>query len=188
MSHSDRLARGSQYIAATALVLVVVMLTLNTAAWFLPALGAVDGGMGLSFSLSHRILGMEGLELAGLAWWQQLGAALISAIPLLAMAYGLLHLRSLFQQYARGNYFAHSAYGHMEKIGRAIAAWVVLDFASEPVLSYWVTMLKPIGHRVITLSLEPSVFLALFVAACVVVIARILLRASDLHVENQQFV
>ena len=188
MTSPDRLARGSQYIAAIALVLVTCMLMLNTAAWFFPILGPVDGDMGLSFSVSHRILGMEGMDVTGLAWWQQLGAALISAIPLLVMVYGLLHLRALFQQYSCGNYFAHSAYGHMEKIGRAIAAWGVLDFVSELVLSYWVTMLEPSGHRVMTLSLGPSVFLALFVAACVVVIARILLRPSDLHVENQQFV
>ena len=36
MKTRDSLARGSQYIAAAALVLVVAMLALNTASWFSP--------------------------------------------------------------------------------------------------------------------------------------------------------
>ncbi|WP_370680983.1 DUF2975 domain-containing protein [Comamonas sp. GB3 AK4-5] len=188
MKSTDSLARSSQYIAAAALVLVVAMLVLNTATWFFPALGQVDGGAGLSFSLTQRMVSMAGIDVAAMPWWQLLGAALISSIPLFAMAYGLLHLRALFQQYAGGSYFAHSAYGHMEKLGRAILAWVVLDFVCEPVLSLWLTMLAPVGQRMLTLSLEPPVFIALFLAACVIAIARILQRACDLHAENQQFV
>lgn len=188
MKTRDSLARGSQHIAVAALVLVVAVLALNTASWFFPALGRVDGGAGLSFSLTQRMTGMAGVDVAAMPWWQLLGAALISSIPLLAMAYGLLQLRALFQQYASGNYFAHSAYGHMERMGRAIVFWVVLDFACEPVLSAWVTMLAPAGQRMLTLSLEPPVFIALFLAACVIAIARILQRACDLHAENQQFV
>ncbi|MDR2327059.1 MAG: DUF2975 domain-containing protein [Acidovorax sp.] len=188
MKSTDSLARNSQYIAAAALLLVVAMLVLNAASWFFPALGQGEGGAGLSFALTQRMVGMAGVDVLAMPWWQLLGAALISSIPLLAMAYGLLQLRALFRQYAGGNYFVHSAYGHMERLGRAIVAWVVLDFVCEPVLGLWVTMLAPVGQRMLTLSLEPPVFIALFLAACVIAIARILQRACDLHAENQQFV
>lgn len=188
METKDSLARNSQYIAVAAVVLVVAMLALNAASWFFPALGQVEGGAGLSFSLTQRIVSMAGVDVAAMPGWQLLGAVVISSIPLLAMAYGLLQLRALFRQYAGGHYFAHSAYGHMERMGRAIVLWVVLDWVCEPVLGVWVTQLAPAGQRMLTLSLEPPVFIALFLAACVIAIARILQRACDLHAENQQFV
>ena len=184
----DSLARSSQYIAAAALVLVVAMLVLNAASWFFPAQGLADAGAGLSFALSQRVVSMAGIDVVAMPWWQLLGAVLISSIPLCAMACGLLQLRALFQQYAGGNYFSQSAYGHMEKLGHAILAWVVLDFVCEPLLGLWLTMLAPEGQRMLSLSLEPPVFIALFMAACVIAIARILQRACDLHAENQQFV
>lgn len=73
-------------------------------------------------------------------------------------------------------------------MGRSVALWVVLDFLCEPLLSVWMTMNQGEGQRMMTLSLDSSSFVALFLAGCIVVIARILQQACDIDHENKQFI
>lgn len=188
MTGIDRLARNSHRISQAALCLGIGILVLNAAVWYFPSLGSAEGGAGLSFSLTQRVAEQSSEQMAGLPGWQTLGGVLISSIPLLAIVYGLLHVRALFGQYAQGQYFSPQAYRHMETLGRALVAWVVLNFLCEPLLSVWVTMRAGPGQRIVSLSLEPMAVGVVFLAACLIAIARILQRASDLHAENQQFV
>ena len=97
-------------------------------------------------------------------------------------------LRQLFRNYARGEYFSSAAAQHLGKVGRAVALWVLLDFLCEPLLGLWVSMNEPLGQRFFTLSLTPPSFVALFLAACIAVIARILWQASEVDSENRTFV
>lgn len=184
----DRLAIASQRMAVATLWLVIAMLALNAAIWIFPQLGSADGGYGLSFSLSNRLILSTHMDPRDFPWWQTLGAILVSSIPLAALALGLLSLRALFRSYARGDYFSTTAAGHMEKMGRAVLAWVILDFLCEPLLSVWITLLQPVGHRLLSLSFQTPDVVAIFLAACIVLIARILRRAADINSENQQFV
>lgn len=186
--NTQRLARLSQRMSLITLLLIIAMLLLNTAVWLFPVLSSSADGLGFGFALSDRqISGRAGL-VALFPWWQTLGGILLSSIPLMALVSGLNHLRQLFQSYARGEYFSSAAALHLGKVGKAVALWVLLDFVCEPMLSVWVTMHEPVGQRLITLSITAPSFVALFLAACISVIARILWQASEVDSENRTFV
>ncbi|MGJ7513531.1 DUF2975 domain-containing protein [Pseudomonas baetica] len=184
---SNRLAQLSQRMAAVTFVLIVAMLVLNSVLWLFPFLAEKDG-WGLGFALTDRQLSHITDQAMLFPWWQRLGCILLSSVPLLALAYGLAHLRRLFQSYSRGDYFSSAAAAHLGLVGRAVALWVVLDFLCEPLLSLWVTMNAPVGERLITISLTASTFVALFLAACISIIARILRQASEVDSEYRSFV
>ncbi|RMX07966.1 DUF2975 domain-containing protein [Corticibacter populi] len=185
---TDRLPVLSQRMATLTLWLVIGMLLLNAAVWLVPAWQDLHARHGLSFSLSDSLIAALALEPAALPWWQRLGAAVLSAIPLLVLSGGLLHLRALLRNYAGGQYFSPQSATHMGRLGQAVALWVLATFLCEPLLSAWLTFTNPPGERLISLGFDSGSIVALFLAACVVVIARILRRASELHAENQQFV
>ncbi|WP_426234336.1 DUF2975 domain-containing protein [Pseudomonas sp. TWP3-2] len=184
---NNGLACFSRRMATVTLLLIVVMLLLNAALWLYPSLAGKDG-WGLGFALTERQLSQIADSAALFPWWQKLGGIVLSSIPLLALASGLNHLRRLFQSYARGEYFARETAVHLGKVGRAVAIWVLLDFLCEPLLSLWVTQNAPVGERLITLSVTAPSFVALFLAACIAVIARILSQASEVDRENRTFI
>jgi len=181
------LARFSQHMAAVTLLLMVAMLSLNVLVWLVPSLAAADG-WGLGFGLTERQLSALGGQVAGLSGWQVFGGIVLSSVPLLALASGLGHLRRLFNSYALGQYFSSQTALHMGKVGHAVAFWVLLDFVCEPLLSVWLTMNAPVGERLITLSITAPTFVALFLAASISVIARILRQACEVDSENRTFV
>ncbi|KAF2408253.1 DUF2975 domain-containing protein [Pseudomonas antarctica] len=186
--NTQRLAQLSQRMSLLTLLLIVVMLVLNTAVWLFPVLGSSADGLGFGFALSDRLIEAHAAKVALFPWWQTAGGIVLSSIPLMALASGLNHLRQLFRKYARGEYFSSAAAQHLGKVGRAVALWVLLDFLCEPLLSVWVTMNEPVGQRLITLSVTAPSFVALFLAACIAVIARILWQASEVDSENRTFV
>lgn len=183
----NRLAQFSQRMALLTLLFIAGMLALNAALWIFPVLGSNDG-LGVGFSLSGVMLTQLSVRVEMLAWWQLLGAILISSVPLVALASGLNHLRRLFQGYARGEYFSISAAVHFGKVGRGVILWVVSSFICTPLLSVLVTLHAPPGQRLFTVSFTSADFVALFLAGCIAVIARILLGASEVDSENRNFV
>lgn len=182
---SNRLALYSQRMAVITLVFIITMMVLNAGVWLFPD---VASEYGLGFALTERQLSSLSAEAMHLTGWQCLGAMLLSSIPLLALAIGLGHLRQLFQRYAQGEYFSSEAAVCLGKVGRAVALWVLLDFLCEPFLSLLVTINAPVGQRLLTLSVTAPSFVALFLAACIAIIARILSRASEVDSENRTFV
>lgn len=183
----NRLTQFSQRMAILTLLLIAGMLALNAALWLFPILGSNDG-LGVGFSLSGVMLTQLSVRIEMLAWWQLLGAILLSSVPLVALASGLNHLRRLFQGYARGEYFSISAAVHLGKVGRGVIVWVVSSFICTPLLSILVTLHAPPGQRLFTVSFTSADFVALFLAGCIAVIARILLSASEVDSENRNFV
>lgn len=186
--NTHRLAQLSQRMSLLTLLLIITMLALNAAVWLFPVMSSSSEGLGFGFALSDRQIQGRAEQVALFPWWQVLGAIALSSVPLIALACGLSHLRKLFQSYARGEYFSSTAALHLGKVGKAVAIWVVLDFLCEPLLSVWVTMHEPVGQRLISLSLTAPSFVALFLAACIAVIARILWQASEVDSENRTFV
>lgn len=182
----DRLATVSHRMAGLTLVFMTALLGLNILNWLCPPYSA--GGYGISFGLTSRWLADDAINVAAFPWWQTAGAILISSVPLLVLMRGLQHLRELFRAYADGAYFSMNAGRCLSALGRAIALWVLAEFLAEPVLSVWVTMLEGPGKRLITMSIDTPAIVALFMAACVAVIGRILQRAGEVYQENQQFV
>lgn len=184
---SNHLARLSQRMAAVTLLLIVVMLAFNAALWMFPIIAGKDG-WGLGFALTDRQLSDITDKALLFPWWQTLGGIVLSSVPLLALAIGLGHLRQLFKSYARGEYFSGEAAQSLGKVGRAVGIWVMLDLMCEPLLSMWVTMTEPVGQRMISLSITAPSFVALFLAACISIIAHILWQASEVDSENRTFI
>lgn len=182
--HSDRLAAFSQRMSAITLAFIVGMLMLNAASWFFPVV-TING---MSFALTDQSVSGLGIDAAKLPWWQKAGATLLSSVPLLVLAYGLEHLRRLFRAYGRREYFSLAAGAHLGKLARAIGLWVLANLLCQPLLSMWLTVLRPAGHHMVTLSFGSPDIVALFLAASVAVIARILRQASELHAEHRLFV
>ncbi|WP_339477712.1 MULTISPECIES: DUF2975 domain-containing protein [unclassified Pseudomonas] len=185
--HSNRLALYSQRMAAITFVFMVSMMVVNAAAWLFPE-AASASRYGLGFSLTERQLSSLSEEALRLTGWQRLGGILLTSIPLLALAVGLTNLRRLFKHYAQGQYFSNAAAVYLGNTGRAVALWVLLDFICEPFLSLLVTINAPVGQRLLTFSITAPSFVALFLAACIAIIARILSQASEVDSENRTFV
>jgi Protein of unknown function (DUF2975) len=181
---SDRLARSSQHMAAVTLCFIVVIVLLNAASWFYPPLRSHS----FAFSLTHEVVWRLQVDIDAFPWWQKLGSVALSSLPLLALATGLWHLRALFQCYGRREYFSPAAAVHLGWVGRFVALWVMLRLLSRPLLSAWVTMHEPPGHRTLVVAIGSPEIVALFVAASIMVIARILRRASELDSENKLFI
>jgi len=182
---SNRLALYSQRMAAVTLIFVAAMMIINAVIWLLPD---IESEYGLGFSLSRRMLSSLSEDAMSMTGWQSLGAILLSSIPLLALAAGLVNLRQLFNRYAQGQYFSSEAANLLGKAGRAVALWVFLDFLCEPLLSLWVTMNAPAGQHILSISITAPSFVALFIAGCIAIIARILSQASEVESENRTFV
>ncbi|QKJ66778.1 DUF2975 domain-containing protein [Deefgea piscis] len=182
-----KMAQTSQKLAYFSLCLALTILLLNAAFWLFPTLAAFSQQAGLGFLLTERAQAYIN-PLTALPMWQVAGAIVLSSIPLLAMSFGLFHLRALFQTYARGDYFSLAAASHLGKVAHAAIGWAVLDFICSPLLILWVTMLNPVGQRVLSISLTPASLMLVFLGLSLSVIAHILQQASALATENQQFV
>ena len=181
---TDHLANRSRILATATLLLVAGMLLTNIAYWIAPnIIGTYVGGFSLSAMpeiLQANILLMPA--------WQIAGAIVLSSIPLLILARGLLALRSLFLAYSKGQYFSAESAELLGKVGKSVAYWVLASLLLTPVMSVWLTMLRPAGERLFTLNFEPSHLVALFLSASLMIIARSLYHACSLARENQQFV
>ena len=181
---TDHLANRSRILATATLLLVAGMLLTNIAYWIAPnIIGTYVGGFSLSAMpeiLQANILLMPA--------WQIAGAIVLSSIPLLILARGLLALRSLFLAYSKGQYFSAESAELLGKVGKSVAYWVLTSLLLTPVMSVWLTMLRPAGERLFTLNFEPSHLVALFLSASLMIIARSLYNACSLARENQQFV
>jgi hypothetical protein len=185
---TERISILSQRMATITLMFLIIIILLNVAGWLFPVMISREGGYGFSFSLTAQFVKESAADLSLFPWWQIAGAIILTSIPLLALAFGLYHLRLLFQTYAKRAYFSATASIHLGKTGRSIAIWTLLNLICGPLLSIWGTMREPYEHRMVTFSFTPQDVMSLFIAACVMVIAHILKQASDLHEENQQFV
>lgn len=180
----DRLANHSRFLASATLLLIIAMLLVNIICWFYPSLVSTYGiGFNLALTAGHLEVNVE--QMPG---WQIAGCILLSSIPLLILARGLLALRTLFQVYSRGDYFSPESAERLGQVGKNVGFWVLATFLVEPALSVWMTFLLPPGQRLLSLGFSPAQVVALFLAASIMLIAKILYNACSLARENQQFV
>jgi len=179
----DRLIKHSRLLAGATLVLLVSMLLLNLACWIFPNL--VEHG--LDFNLTSLVRDLE-VDIAAMPWWQVGGGILLSSIPLLILTRGLEALRSLFRAYAQGEYFSREAAGLLGTVGQSVGLWVLSSVLLYPLMSVWITLLLPPGERMLSFGFSPAHLVALFLAAAVMLVARIMGNACQMARENQQFI
>lgn len=181
---TDRLAHHSRLLAHATLALIIGMLVINVGYWMFPLqIGTYIGEFNLS-SLTQTL----DADIEQMPWWQATGGAVLSSIPLLVLARGLWALHGLLEAYGRSDYFSPASAELLSKVGKGVCFWVLATFLLTPVMSVWITVLRPVGERMLTVSFEPSQLVALFLAASVMIVARSLHNACSLARENQQFV
>lgn len=168
---TDHLARNSRLMASLTQALIIGMLVLNAACWFFPD---VARQYGLGFNLTAiGVTGDLNVDVSSMPWWQVAGGLILSSIPLLILANGLIALRRLFQLYSEGQYFSEKSSVLLGKVGFGVIMWVLLSFVLTPAISVWVTMLQPPGQGLLTIAFDSSDLVSLFLAASVMVVARI---------------
>ncbi|MBK5415385.1 DUF2975 domain-containing protein [Pseudomonas sp. TH31] len=183
---TDRLAHHSRLMATLTQALIVGMLVLNAACWFFPSI-AIKYGLGFNLT-AIGVTGDLNVDISSMPWWQVAGGVILSSIPLLMLARGLNALRRLFQLYSEGHHFSEGSSALLGKVGFGVIMWVLLSFVLTPAISVWVTMRQPPGEGLLTIAFDSSHLVSLFLAASVMVIARIHQKASALARENQQFI
>lgn len=184
----NRLSIVSQWMATATLWIIVLMLVLNALSWIVPGAPQPGAKSGWALSLQDSLIAALNLDVSSLPAWQRTGAILITSTPLLALATGLWHLRALFQTYARQDYFSPCGATHLKRVGQFVALWVLLGLLCSPLLSAWVTMMRPSGERLISIGLSGSDVVALFLAGSIAIVAKIHEEASAIKAENQQFI
>lgn len=182
--NKDKLAVACQLMSVITQIFIIGMLLLNVAAWVFQPLFH----NGIVLSLTADFIQYLKVDVYALPWWQTAGAIILSSLPLLALAFGLHSLASLFRIYSTRAYYSTDAAICLGKTGKMLMLWVILSFLCEPLLSVWITMNEPIGHRVVSVSLTTGYFVALFLAGCIWIIAHILKKASYIHSEINMFV
>lgn len=175
-------------MATVTLWLIVSMLLLNAASWAVPTFMSSHAGRGFAFALTAKLTGELNIDVRLLPLWQRIGATALSSVPLMVLAAGLRHLREVFRCYGRGAYFSAAAAAHLATLGKCVALWALLELVCEPLLSVWLTLRASAGHHIVTVGIGSPQIVALFLAASIAVIARILSKASELDAEHRLFV
>lgn len=182
--------RLSRYCAAMAYVTVLgigAMLLLDILFWLFPK-AILDSGLTVTVDTVRGFYGSSEFNLPSLPLWQRAGGAVLSCIPLLILAQGLNALRRLFKLYATREYFTDRSASLLSKVGSRVALWVLADLVSQPLISVWLTMMRPEGQRLISVSFHTENLESLFIAAVVMIIARIQREGIALACENKQFI
>ncbi|XZG69717.1 DUF2975 domain-containing protein [Chitinibacteraceae bacterium HSL-7] len=178
------LARRCLCLAMLCSVCAALLALIHTIFWFSPSFRAF-WQPGLGMLLSERMAGYIPNDPGTLT---VIGGWLLAAIPLAALLIGLIQLRRLFAHYGAGAYFAPEAARSLALAGRALLAWVLLDMLMQPLLSVWLTYGNPVGQRVISIGFDGAMLAALLLAAIIAAVAEVLRQASELALENEQFV
>lgn len=184
---TDALAQLSQRMVTFTMMLLIAIVLLNSVTLFFPALSFSNEFYGITLSLTDQRLSALNISLQTLPWWQAAGAGVISLLVMAPLCYCLYQLRSLFQAYARRNYFSARSAQHMSRVGASLGVWTVMTLLADPVTSYWLTMLHPAGEREILFGFELHHVVWFFIALCVMAVAKILEKASALYEENKLF-
>ena len=85
------------------------------------------------------------------------------------------------------DFFTTGLQKKMEKIGEDFLR-LSISKHSDFYGAVWITQNAPVGERMVTLSVTASTFVALFMAGCISIIARILSQASEVDSENRTFI
>ncbi|MFB0825996.1 DUF2975 domain-containing protein [Chromobacterium violaceum] len=185
--NSSRLSRYCAAMACVTFCGICAMLLFHILLWLFPQ-AILDAGWTITADGHNGFYGLRDFDMTKLPFWQRLGGAVISCLPLLVLAQGLNALRRLFRLYAQAEYFSERSASLLAKVGSRIALWVLTDLLVQPLTGLWLIMMQPAGHRQITFGIDSGNLESLFIAAVVMVIARIQQEGVALARENKQFI
>lgn len=111
-----------------------------------------------------------------------------AAVPLAIAVWGLLTLRQLFERFATGDIFSRATGNTLRALSLSLFAVVVTAFLAEAPISHFLVRAYPEPPYKFILSIGLEDLVALFAAAVVAVVARVMAEATHVADENAKFV
>jgi len=111
-----------------------------------------------------------------------------AAIPLGVAVWALLTLRQLFLNFAANEIFSQETSRTLSILSLTVFAYVAVAFVAQAPIGHFLRRSDPNNHIVFTLSIGLEDLVALFAAAIVAVIARVMSEATRVADENAKFV
>ena len=170
-----RLSRAMEWVTVAGIVLIVAGMGL---AAMIPA---------WSRNLLLARLGETGARLP-LGPSEQAVAALIVAIPVGVMIWGLWHVRALFRDFAQGRVFTEVAARHLQLFGISVLAQGPLGPLTATALGLALSLGNPPGQRYLVLTLSINDYFAVIIGGVLVAVAAAMREAAKLADENASFV
>jgi uncharacterized membrane protein YidH (DUF202 family) len=114
--------------------------------------------------------------------------ALITAIPLVLLMYGVWRLRKLFEQFRQGKLFSESGADHLHAFAWTLLITMLMAPVVSALLSLVLTMNNPPGEKALVITLGSNDFGQLFIAGALFAITWTLREGYRLSQENEAFV
>ncbi len=177
-AHSDRLRRFSKAMAIVTtlgmlLIAVAMVLVFLIPDWTQNLLLARLGQAGRDLSLSPERL---------------IAGAVITAVPVGVLLFGLWQVRALFLNFAGGQVFTLASARRLRDFAAAVLAQAILGPISATALMLAFTLNNPPGSRQLVISLSVHDYLALIVGGVLLAVAWVMVEATRIADENASFV
>lgn len=114
--------------------------------------------------------------------------ALITAIPVALLMYGVWHLRQLFEQFRQGRLFSADGASHLHVFAMMLLVTMLLTPVVSALLSVVLTMNNPPGERALVITFGSNDLGQLFIAGALFAISWTLREGYRLSQENEGFV
>ena len=173
-----RLARLSRRMAWVTTVGIVLIVALMGLAFAIPE---------WSRNLLMSRLGATGAKLP-LGPSEQAVLAVIYAVPVGVMVWGLWHVRALFRDFAAGRVFTADAAERLRRFGLSVLLQGPLGPLTATALALVLSLGNPPGQRYLVLTFSINDYVALIVGGVLVAIAAVMREAARLADENASFV
>lgn len=139
------------------------------------------------YGFSYRFM-PEGIRLMhDLTWQERIIGAFISAGPMACYLFMLSSLTRLFRLYEKGIVFTEQNVNYLKNIGKYVIYAQIANFITHPLMTLAMSLGNPPGqgNRYIELTLvDTNIGLFVF-GIIVVIIARIMQEATNMHNEQQ---
>ncbi|MCG6205487.1 DUF2975 domain-containing protein [Rhodopseudomonas sp. HC1] len=174
-SAAVRLSRAMQWVTTGGIVLIVGLL------------GASFIFQSWTRNLLLTKLGDVGARLPLDAGNQAL-AAIIIAVPVAVLVWGLLNVRALFGDFARGRVFTAATATHLQRFGIAVAAQGALGPVTATALALVLSLGNPPDQRMLVLTFSSNDYISVIVGGVLIAVAAVMREATRLADENASFV
>lgn len=118
----------------------------------------------------------------------QIVAALVIAVPVGVMIYGLLAAARMFGEFSRGEVFTESAANHLRTFAASVLAQAPLGPLTAAGLSAALSLANPPERRFLAFAFSTNDYFALIVGGVLFAAATLMREATRLDRENKSFV
>lgn len=128
------------------------------------------------------------LLMAPLATWQRVASALVMAVPLVLLLWGVMQAQRCFVLFARGEVFSSRTTALLRRFSGWVATAALAAILASAVISVVLTITNPPGLRQVAVGIGSNHVFTLFFAATVWLMAAVIGQGQALAEENRGFV